>query len=154
MRKLIATLSAAVLLTAVQTQFTGCRQLDQDELSVIDVSTGAITISGSGGSASIDVQSNAYWSVSIVDETGSTVRWVSADVTSGMGDMTLTLTADRNTTAKERKADILGIQLGAGRRMAIRDTFQDTGFRRPEIRLRQQKRQHHRLEPLEIRMEH
>lgn len=107
MRKLIATLSAAVLLTAVQTQFTGCRQLDQDELSVIDVSTGAITISGSGGSASIDVQSNAYWSVSIVDETGSTVRWVSADVTSGMGDMTLTLTADRNTTAKERKADIL-----------------------------------------------
>lgn len=73
----------------------------------VEVSTEPISVEGIGGVVKIEVKSNAYWNVSAQDDEGVVLRWVTSDIKDGMGNATVTLTVDRNTSTSERKANIV-----------------------------------------------
>ncbi len=76
-----------------------------DSVGRVDIVQADLVADGLGEVIQFNVTSNAYWHIEFVDtETAEIVRWVSSDVTNGMGDDIVTLTVSRNRSSSPRYA--------------------------------------------------
>ena len=73
----------------------------------LSVDPKSVSYGQSGGDRTITISSNATWKIAVTDKEGKTVDWLTADVHSGEGDKTITLTAGPNNSGKEQTAYVI-----------------------------------------------